>query len=165
MALQSITALATITLQSASATVEFSGIPDTYRDFIVVYRGGVNGDYDTPLRFNSDLAGNYYGVNMRGDGSSATGSSNSGLGYMTFGLRNVVVPTTSYTTVYLEILDYSATDKHKTVLQRVDDATKQTLAQAWRWANSANAISSLTFSCSGGTYNSGSTFALFGRIA
>lgn len=164
MALQSTTALATITLQEASSTVEFSGIPDTYRDLILVFSGTVTGSQGNNfLYFNGDTTGsNYAWVRMLGTGSST--SSGTAPNDASKPSVSDVTPTT-INQVTIEILDYSATDKHKTRLSRSDQSSSTVIAYASRWANTA-AVTSIEYSAGNGTaWSSGSTFALFGRIA
>ena len=63
----------------------------------------------------------------------------------------------------MQIMDYSATDKHKTALVRANLSTKQVSAAALRWANTS-AITSIqvTHGTGGSNYTAGSTFALYG---
>jgi hypothetical protein len=63
-------------------------------------------------------------------------------------------------------MDYSATDKHKTVISRFGSAARETQATASRWANTAALTSINFFQESGGvTFSTGSTFSLYGVIA
>jgi hypothetical protein len=66
----------------------------------------------------------------------------------------------------LQIMDYSATDKHKTALLRESENQITTvLAEAQRWANT-NAITTLTVvPQTGPNLASGSTFSLYGVIS
>lgn len=158
MALQSTTALATITLQEASSTVTFSGIPNTYRDLILVsnLNGTVSGQV-TLLGLNGVTSGSMVG--MRG----------SSLGVASYTSPNILLSyaggtTSTFETSVATIFDYAQTDKHKTILVRVDNVTSKTETMANRWA-SLNAVNSLTISLGSGNIVAGSTFALFGRIA
>lgn len=155
MALQSTTALSTITLQAAAAEITFSGIPNTYRDLVVVFNGSISTSSNSPFYVNGDLtSGNYSKVSAWGTGSG-TGSG-AFFGAIWAGYPNVV----TYTFV-----DANATDKHKTVLVRCNGASNEVSMQAVRWANTT-AISSMTFAAgSTYTYTAGSTFSLYGRIA
>jgi hypothetical protein len=64
-----------------------------------------------------------------------------------------------------EIIDYSQTNKHKTILFRGNSASASVVtATAARYASN-NAITSLTVSAAGGSFLANSSFALFGRIA
>lgn len=69
----------------------------------------------------------------------------------------------SRTVAVVQVMDYSATDKHKTSLIRID-STNTTSAIAQRWA-STTAVNSLTFSIGSGVFAIGSTFSLYGVIA
>jgi hypothetical protein len=160
MALQSMTALASITLQEASASVTFSGIPQNYRDLILVINGSRSSDSGDGglLRFNGDSGSNYSYVFMLGNGSSTNSGSASYTGIIGPALF------TGQGMAIAQIMDYSATDKHKTVVVRRDTSSVQALASAERWANTA-AISSIVYQPSTGTHNIGTTLNLYGRIA
>jgi len=153
------TPLATVTVAIAATSITFSNIPATYRDLVLV------ANYSTPIgsssqiQFNSDTGSNYSTVSMRGDGSSV----NSALFTTSFiqpsngtgeagGTRNMY---------RLQLMDYSATDKHKTTLLRMDNAG-HTQAQANRWANTAAITSIYLYNA---TFSIGSTFSLYGVIA
>lgn len=156
MALQSITALATITLQEPSGSVEFSGIPNTYRDLILVMNFTTTGSSSQTLYFNGDTTGgNYTGIYMRGTGSSANS-----------GATGQYISTTpgSRLLFKVELLDYSATDKHTTYISQADNASNQVVARAMRWSNTA-AVNAISIVNDSNSFASGSTFALFGRIA
>jgi hypothetical protein len=156
------TPLANITLGSSAASVTFSSISQSYRDLVLVSFMGVSADIDIATQFNSDTGSNYTYVNMRGNGSTATSGTGASAGaYFAFGLQNVTVPTNTQTNVIMNIMDYSATDKHKVALKRVNEAGTGTQAFAGRWA-STSAITSIKLTPQGGNFNSGSTFALYG---
>jgi len=61
-------------------------------------------------------------------------------------------------------MDYSATDKHKTILNRVNAASSIVEAVAARWANAA-AVTSVAVQTQTGTFSSGMTLALYGVAA
>jgi hypothetical protein len=95
---------------------------------------------------------------MLGDGANA----GSGTTTNTFApLANVFTSDRSITTT--QIMDYSATDKHKTLLVRWDTLRSGSvvLAQANRWANTA-AITSVTVLQDSGTISAGSRIDLYG---
>ena len=149
-------ALATTTLSSATSTVTFSSIPATYRDLILVVNGSSSASVvGLAVRFNSDTGSNYSGVLMQGDGSSAASGTLSG----TFAEIGVLV--TSRMQAICQIMDYSATDKHKTFLSRSDGASDRTRATASRWANTA-AINTIQVFNTNNNFVVGSTFSLYG---
>jgi hypothetical protein len=56
-----------------SGTVTFSSIPSTYTDLRVVVAGSNFVGQNIAIRFNNDAGNNYFGVNVRGNGTSALG--------------------------------------------------------------------------------------------
>lgn len=156
-------ALATTTLGSSAATITFGSIPATYRDLRLVVQAPLTslpGTTDMDFILNSDAGGNYSGVTMTGNGSSATSASGSSL-------TRVDAPSDSTTIDFVwtvDIMDYSATDKHKTILERYSRAAYGARAGCYRWANTA-AVTTVTFR--GGDSQTkpfaiGSTFSLYG---
>lgn len=91
-------------------------------------------------------------VSMRGDGSSINSTTGTGA-IIGFGLAGQSLT---------QIMDYSVTDKHKTILTRFDYASNGTNARALRWANTS-AITSITLDSN--TYPAGFTVALYGIAA
>lgn len=155
-------ALATTTLASASATVSFSSISGSYRDLRIILNCSHSADNEVDLnyRFNGDSGANYSRVAMTGDGSS-TGSF--ALGGETE--LQLLQGSTTRSLATTDIMDYSATDKHKTVLARGNLTTGRVSAFAGRWASTA-AITSISITPrSGGTFTAGSTFSLYGVVS
>jgi hypothetical protein len=154
------TALATVTLASATSTVTFSNIPATYRDLIFIYNGtSVSASVEFGLRYNNDSGNTYTSVFAVGDGS-ATGS-----GTATRTYDFVGVAQTNRTQNMVSIMDYSATDKHKTTLTRNSIPASGVRMCAGRWP-STSAITSISALVGGGSnWAVGSTFDLYGVIA
>lgn len=150
--------LANITLGSAQSTVTFSSIPSTYRDLRVVLTP-LGGDTNARFRINSDTGSNYSEVYMSGDGSSA----GSGSSTMTYAGAGRTTSTPSANTI--DIMDYSATDKHKTILARLNPSQLFVSASASRWANTAAVISLTFINQDSSNFSAGSTFALYGIVS
>ena len=154
-------AIGNVTLSSASATIVFNNISQSYRDLrlVVTVIGGSN--FNQSLRFNSDTGTNYNRVSMAGnDIGSAVSSSNTSVDQLYGGVAGSQPASNIY-----DILDYSATDKHKSTLCRtnvMDSSFMYVQATAGRWA-STSAITSITVM--GGTFGIGSSFTLFGVLA
>jgi len=147
------TALANITLGSSASSVTFSSIPATYRDLVLVVVGTATADATWGLRFNGDTGSNYPYVEMNGDGASTT-STTSTLTFFRIGRT-----TGTQGTTIIQIMDYSATDKHKTGLSRTGPANEIVRAVASRWANTAAITSIVTNNV---TFASGTTLSLYG---
>ena len=160
--------IASNVLSTQSDAVTFSSISGSYRDLILVgvvktaSSGGPSGN----LRFNSDSGSNYNYVEMRGNGST-TGSQAGNTTFVQLGSSLYI--SNDFTYQFLaQIMDYSATDKHKTVLVRSNQTVDPfnsgvgTYAIANRWA-STSAITSITIN----VYQAvaGSSFYLYGLVS
>ena len=140
--------IASNVLSSSAASVSFSSIPATYRDLVLVTTGR---NISWELYINGDTGANYSRVYMRGTGTSEqTGA----------GTENFV--RVNQWEAIIQFMDYSATDKHKTILMRSNTYYQATQADAQRWANTA-AITSLELNAgSGNTFPSGTQTYLYG---
>lgn len=150
------TPLANITLGSTTTSVTFSSISQSYRDLVLVINGtSTSNTTDGVIRFNSDSGSNYNRVFFYGQGAGSGGA-----GQDSASVAGMFLRTTVGHFIY-NIMDYSATDKHKTVLNRSDAANYATWASAGRWANTA-AITSIYVAPSGASFASGTMLALYG---
>jgi hypothetical protein len=147
------TPLANVTLGATAATVTFGSIPATMRDLVVIVNGTTSSNVFTGLRFNSDSGSNYTFVRMFTGPTSNTDT-------RTYGLLTSGNPTLTLNAI-AQIMDYSATDKHKTVLVRSNIPADTVAAHAVRWANTA-AITTVGVAAISGTWSAGTTFALYG---
>jgi hypothetical protein len=161
------TALANVTLGSAVLSVTFSSINQGFRDLVVVISGretATSGNNNSYLRFNTDSGSNYSMVRMSGSGSGS-GDSDTVSGVTVAGWAFIENSSTSnFTPIIYNIMDYSATDKHKTVLGRGAGASNFVSATASRWANTA-AITSVEVRTSTTSFVAGSTISLYGVSA
>ncbi len=152
------TPLATVTLGTTASSVTFSSIPATYRDLIVVVTGGASGTGNVRISLNADTTNaNFSAVYMDQTGSETfvAGDWRARL------LNNFGFMTNDLNTNYLvQIMDYSATDKHKTYLSRSNNAANGVTALAGRWANTS-AVTSVAI-ISQGSFIASTTFNLFG---
>lgn len=150
--------LGTITLASTDSEIVFSSIPATYRDLIVVIDGATGSNTDALVRFNGDTSGAYSWVYASGQGTSpisgAQGSDNTRIliGF---------APAAARRNHIIQIMDYSATDKHKTALVRTNAVAHNSSMWAGRWANT-NAINSVLLGLSTGSWSIGTTASLYG---
>jgi hypothetical protein len=156
------TALANTTLGSSASSVTFSSISQNYRDLILVVTGktSTNGPDSVLIRFNSDSGSNYAYVRMLGTGTTASSYSGADNGIAI----GIVSNTTNQSTFIASIMDYSATDKHKTALSRSGLVDGFIFASAGRWSNTA-AITSVQIIEPTQTLSAGMTLALYGVIA
>jgi hypothetical protein len=147
-------------LASAAASVTFTSIPADYRDLILVWDYlGSGGIASAQIQFNGDTASNYNLVRMTGNGSTTASAALSARTAIFLSIFDAT--TTERSLGLIQVMDYSATDKNKTVLCRANVASAGVQATAGRWANNS-AVSSLTVSTGSNSYAAGSTFYLYG---
>jgi hypothetical protein len=154
------TPLATVTLSTTPTSLTFSSLPATYRDLVLVITAAASSGQQFNFRLNGDTGSNYSYVLASGF-ASTTESFAETVAYGRFG--NVATTTGIYS---INIMDYSATDKHKTIISRSGDATASNVSMfANRWANTAAITTIQLFPGSGGSFTSGSRFDLYGISA
>jgi hypothetical protein len=147
--------IATTTLAASASSITFSSIPATYRDLIVVINATATAANDLFMTFNSDSS-NYNMVRMGAVTAAAA---------QTQSTREVGLQRTGLSTHILQIMDYSATDKHKTTLSRTNGSGDFVAAYASRYA-STSVISTIVFTIAdGSSFTSNSSFSLYGVIA
>jgi hypothetical protein len=141
--------------------VTFSSIPATYRDLILVVNGTASAIINVVIRFNGDTGSNYSYVLAEGNGTSATSQNSSSTNIPEVGRMS-----TSQSNTIAQVMDYSATDKHKTVLGRGNSLGDITRMAAARWANTSAVTSLEVFaSPTPRTFSSGTVLSLYGVIA
>lgn len=168
--------IATTTVGSGgSATITFSSIPSTYKHLqlrtITRDENTVVGSYFLG-RFNSDAtAANYYALHvLTGDGSSASSSAASNIvnGYSYFGRTaggsSGGASANVFATTIVDILDYSNTNKNKTVrsLLGVDNNGSGLVSFSSSLWMSTSAINNISIRAATGSFQQYSSFALYG---
>ena len=145
--------LANITLTTATASVTFGSIPATYRDLVIVVENASTTS-EVRLTINNDSTTNYFFQIVRAD-SGGVVATQSSLG--SFAITDLGGFGT------MTIMDYSATDKHKTMLRMRNMRSVQDRIDlaANRWGSTA-AITTLRFALGTGNLAVGTTFALYG---
>ena len=152
--------LATKTLTVAATAVSFSSITNSYRDLIVVASNlNLASSQQLYLQFNLDASAIYNRVFMVGTTITASAADSN--------TTQIVLTNGAFTTngqLLINILDYSATDKHKSVLSRYNNAGLEVVAVAGRYATNT-AINRVEVGVFGVNFAIGSTFTLYGIAA
>ena len=147
------------TLGSASATITFSSIPSTYTDLILVCNTFATSSTDyIQVRINSDTGSNYSNTALYGNGTVALSGR---VTNQTFGYISYTFYVDSRVTIS-HFMDYSNTTTYKSYLSRsgLDSQGTDAIVGLWR---STSAITALEIKrTTGGNFNSGSTFKLYG---
>jgi len=155
MATQTYIPLATLTITTPVNAVTFSNIDQNYGDLILISKldDAAGGTASIEFKFNNSTADQstvYMQAFSNGNFQSETRSS-------------FFVTSTDNAFFRMEIFDYSATDKHKSLLIRSHkdepDFIKQ---QAARWAQTAALTSLEIYDNGGANFAAGSTFSLYG---
>jgi hypothetical protein len=154
--------LANVTLSSAASSITFGSIPTSVngvalRDLYLVAWLKTSGQTDVVLSLNADTSNTYVSVSMAGTGSTTGSSIITRTGY--FIAYNGSTSETSFTTA--TILDFVASDKHKTSLTRWNNTNDSVQALAGRWP-STSVVTSLAVRGTGSNLASGTTLALYG---
>ena len=164
--------LATTTLSATTTSYTFSSIPSTYTDLVLVgssVKSDTN-DRGCKLQFNGDTTSTYAAYYLEGMSSAVTATRDAVQTFIQWiGFNIGIATTTNVATVVTDILSYSNTTTHKTVLNRGSYKNNtlgpESYSQVATWRSTA-AINSITVSISGsGSFAVGSSFTLYGIAA
>lgn len=173
----SMIAISAVNVGSANAaTVTFSNIPQTYKDLQIRIIGKTSetsytGEDNFNMYINGDTTQtNYYNHWARAVGNSTNPAALQGSGYQAY-LGTLATSGTGQDNMYspaiIDILDYTMTNKYKTIKTINGDVVNSTnggisgiYSSIWF---SGSAITSITFTIPGGSaYKQYSSFALYG---
>ena len=166
MATPTYTLIDSVTLGSSASSVTFSGISATGKGDLVLVTNAKNTQAENSyivLNFNGDTGeSNYPLVNMRGNGSSTNSRTTETGPYLYVNLdTRFSNSATRRGLSQISIFDFSATDKHKSILIRSDVAEIGTEAIAARWASTSAITTILISMWNAGSFAIGSTFHLY----
>lgn len=150
-------ALANITLTGNASSITFSSIPSTFRDLVCVVQVNSLGG-DPASRNASVIINGTRGVQVWGYG--AAGAAATGQEF-----ADVTMPFGNYRNyAIMQILDYSATDKHKAILTRAGSPVNVEWFMSGRtpFTNAVTSVELLSPDSGADVWVSGTTFALYG---
>ena len=162
------TPIASQTLTGSAASVTFSGVPQNFTDLILVTNADVtSAGASINIRFNSDSGSNYSYTTMYGNGSTVASARGSNLTKSY--IAAYVAPNTAleHTTI-THIQNYSNATTNKTFLSRSNRASAsnspgaEALVGLWR---NTSAINTIFLSPDSGSFDTGSTFNLYGIVS
>jgi hypothetical protein len=157
--------IATTTVGAGGATtVTFSSIPSTYTHLqLRCFINNAGGNISTNMQFNSDTGANYAKHIISGDGSSVSTAGSASVTSMTFQMYSGNTAN-NYSGTIIDILDYSNTNKNKTVrgLSGWDNnGSGSIVLGSGLWMNTA-AVSTISIGLGGSNWTQYSSFALYG---
>lgn len=149
-----------VVLTSAQNFVDFINLPSSYRDLVLIITlKNCTASAYPGIRFNGDSGTNYSRIGVRGNGSTTTSYST------TSESAAFCDGPTADEVIRINIMDYSAVDKFKTLVTRADSTTDNAGGVIGRWASTA-AVSRVTVTpTNSDTYGIGSTFSLYGVLS
>lgn len=165
----SIFPLGEFTLASTQTNVTFTNIPQTYKHLQLrcFFLGDTTTGYDVSMQFNNDTASNYRWHRLYGNGTSALAqgavSATTGM-YVAADAARTLYPVAAI----IDILDYTSTNKNKTVRNFTGhDQNGGGAVALWSnlWMNSTTAVSSIKISVASNNFAANSNFALYGVLA
>ena len=157
------TPIATYTVPSAAANYTFSSISGSYTDLVLIINGGASTNADAQIQFNGDTGSNYSVTVLRGDGTTVNSTRSSAATYWRVDSYGYL-STANSTIDIVQIMNYSNTTTYKTGLSRANNAGAGVDATVGLWRNTA-AITSIKLFTDTGTFNTGTTFTLYGIAA
>ena len=161
--------IATVTVGTATNTITFSSIPNTYSHLQI---RGITRDtassygYNVYMRLNSDSGSNYTYHGLQGNGSSASafGSSSATTQFPLATSTGSANSSGDFSGVLCDILDYANTNKykvHRTLNGYDDNGSGYITLQSGVWLNTA-AISTITLLSTGANFAVNTQYALYG---
>lgn len=154
-----------ITLSASSSDITFSGIPQTFTDFVIVGSVKATASANTSLGFqvNGDTSSVYSQTRLQANGSSAVSERSSGVNFGNFsGFSYAVADTTNnFSPVVFQAINYSNSTTNKTFLSRGNNASTGVGSVVSLWRSTA-AITSIRIYPFAGSLDSGSQFTLYG---
>jgi len=154
--MSSIEYINSVVLTTSAAAVTFSGIPDYYEDLMLEVSYTPSGTALPQIQFNQDTGSNYSDTDLTGNGSSASSGrdSNQTKSYVGNSYNGI-------TSININIMSYSNNSIYKTMLSSYSapGGVVDSRVNLWR---STSIINEIKFYLSANSFNSGSTFTLWG---
>lgn len=161
-------AISTVTTTGTPATIDFTSIPQTYTDLVLVFiNTGVAGIVGVRTRFNNDSSAIYDKRYLYGQNSSASSAEQTNATYY----NAIASGLHEYAESWINIFNYSNTNTFTTILSRLTGtgdagsswSTRDT--RTWydtgRWRSTA-AVTSINLSPESGNFAVGTIVTLFG---
>lgn len=150
---------------NTTSDTSFTSIPNTYTDLVLLCSIRKTGGSTGYIRFNSDSATNYSDTYVGNDNGAASSGrdSNSNYGIVLLGDNSYTASTFGNLEIYIS--NYTSTSSKPFYSYGVAENNSASVNKLFVYANlyrGTSAISSITFHTLGDTYQSGSSFYLYG---
>jgi hypothetical protein len=154
--------IATTTLGSASANINFSSISSAYTDLRIVFVGNYSVASRGAITYNSDTATNYSNTRLTGDGSAAASAKATNAAYILMGLTDI----SNLHTYQIDVFSYAGSTFKTCLINLSSDnnGSGYQLDEVGLW-RSTSAITSIQLKTYDGTnLAAGSTATLYGIL-
>lgn len=154
--------IASQTLGTAVSSVEFTSLPGTYTDLVVVCRiGTTGGNGNIQLQVNSDTGSNYSYTFLAGDGSAAySGRYSNQTNYNT---DNFAYANTNVESVYIyQVMSYANTNVYKTFLGSAATTGRGITKTVGLWRSTSAITSIKLFPSASTTFKANCVFSVYG---
>jgi hypothetical protein len=142
--------IASVALASTSS-YDFTSIPGTYTDLVLVFHGTCAGNDTIAVRFNSDTGSNYSNTFVYGTGSAAGSGRDSSITQVRIA-RPYTGSTNAQFSFVASVMSYANTNVFKTFLSASADPGAEVSRVVGLW-RSTSAITSITVKSAGGSNN------------
>ena len=160
--------IATTTLTGTATTIDFTSIPNTYTDLVLIISAATNSGDNIFYRFNSNTSAIYSTTFLYGTGSSALSTRRTSQTTGRFTVYGFPSTTAGEQMTICNIFNYANTTTYKTVLSRSGRGNSGLEAEAGLFA-STSAISSISLAPDGFSgsfsFTAGTTATLYGITA
>jgi hypothetical protein len=160
--------IATKTGTGSSAVIDFTTIPQTYTDLVLVVQATTpSGATTLATRFSTDNGStfdantNYSRTFLYGDGSSAASARNTSISSAYLGS----IETSTITTYIVQFMNYSNTTTYKTLLARANNTSWTAAGIVDLWRNTAAISGIRLLNLDGFNFSSTTTATLYGIAA
>jgi hypothetical protein len=159
--------IATATGTGSSGVITFTSIPSTYRHLqIRGFTKSTGGGSNWKVQFNSDTGSNYSNHYLESNGSSVSaGGEINQTGMNFYAATATSTASNVYAAMVMDILDYTSTNKAKTVktLSGVDtNGGGNNDFNSGLWYATPAAIATITITLNSGSFDTNSKIALYG---
>lgn len=153
-------------LSTATASVTFSAIPNTYTDLVIKasIRNSSGGTAATAVTFNGQASG-YSVTRLRANGTTASSGRTTGATFLYYGINDSTYTSNVFNSWEMYLPNYlSTTSKPSSVIQATEN---NSIADFYidldaGLSNITSAITSITITANGNTWVAGSSFYLYG---
>ncbi len=155
--------IATVTATGGETELNFTSIPATYKHLQIRGISRLSAQNYLAMQVNTDTGSNYARHHLTGNGSAASAAGSATPSQIVF-IGSSPSTASTFGVLIIDLIDYADTTKYKTIRSFNGYDTNgagEVYLTSGLWENTA-AVTGLTIKANSGTYEAGSTLALYG---